>query len=541
MNKRIALSLIIILALVTTACHAQTKDFTPDNRPKLVVGIVVDQMRYEYIPRFWDKFGEGGFKRLVNSGYLFKNAHYNYFPTYTGPGHASVYTGTTPAHHGIVGNEWYSRSLRDDVYCVADTTVRMVGGTGEAGQMSPANLLSTTITDEVKKGIDGSKVIAVSIKDRASVLPGGHLADGAFWYNYDTGEFISSTWYMQNLPGWLQTFNDRDLPQQYSQQVWKTLLPIDEYTESNADDSPYEGAFEGESAPVFPHEMNGSLSRIITSPYGNILVKELAKAAVNGASLGADEATDFLAVSFSSTDYVGHRFGPNSIEVADTYLKLDKALADLLSFLDEKVGKGNYLVFLTADHGAVQNPGSLAARGLPGGYFNSDEAMDSLQIFLQNKYGEGEWVLEYENQQVYLNRDLIEKEGLYLELVELRVGQFLKQFEGVVTTNTGYNYATISYSGNLDATYQKGYHPKRSGDVYIQLKPGWLDSSRRTGTSHGSPYNYDTHVPLIFYGWHIPAGRSKEMVVIPQAAPTVAEMLNIQFPSAATTHLLEFK
>ncbi len=519
----------------------ENNSFTPNERPKLVVGIVIDQMRYEYLPRYWDKFGEGGFKRLVNNGYLFTNSHYNYFPTYTGPGHASIYTGTTPSVHGIVGNSWYNRILDENIYCVSDSTVRMVGGSGEEGRMSPEHLIGTTVTDELKKAIPEAKVIAVSIKDRAAVLPGGHLADGAFWYNYSSGNFITSTWYMQTLPSWLKAFNNKNLPQKYSQQVWKPLLPLNAYTESNIDSSPYESAFEGEDAPVFPHEMNGSLERIITSPFGNELVAELAKAAVKGTNLGEDEATDFLAVSFSSTDYVGHRFGPNSIEVEDTYLRLDNVIAGLLTFLDEQVGKGNYLLFLTSDHGAVQVPASLIDRHLPGGYFNSEMVVDSLRGYLKTQYGDENWIVEYENQQVYLNRELIKKKDIYLELLQVDVAQFLRRFDGVAATNTAYNFATIGYSEGLPETYQNGFYYGRSGDVYIQLKRGWLDSSYRKGTSHGSPYNYDTHVPLIFYGWRIPNGMTDNKTVIPQIAPTVAHMLHIQFPSGATNKLLEFK
>lgn len=531
----------ILLFLISSVGKAQNTSFNPADRPKLVVGVVIDQMRYEYLTRFWDKFGDGGFKRLVNQGHLFTNAHYNYFPTYTGPGHASIYTGTTPATHGIVGNEWYSRKIDQDLYCVADPNVRMVGGSGKAGRRSPRNLLSTTITDEVKKAVAGSKVYGISIKDRASILPAGHLADGAFWYNYDTGNFITSTWYMQRIPAWLKTFNDKNWPQQFSQKVWKSLLPIQEYTESNIDNSRYEAAFKGESGPVFPHSMGGSLSRIITSPYGNTLIAKLAKATVKGAGLGVDQQTDFLTVSFSSTDYVGHRFGPRSIEVADTYLRLDKTLAGLLTFLDQQVGKGNYLLFLTADHGAVQVPASLMDRNLPGGYFNSEVVIDSLKTFLHQRYGKGDWVIDYENQQVYLNHELIDKKGKYLELIQLRSAQFLKQFEGVSSTNTAYNYATVSYASGLDALYQNGFNYNRSGDVYIQLKPGWLDSSSHKGTSHGSPYNYDTHVPVIFYGWHIEPDVTDEKIVIPQIAPTIADMLNVQFPSGATTNLLDLE
>ncbi len=537
----IAIVSALLFYLPVTGFAQQNATFTPDDRPKLVVGIVIDQMRYEYLPRFWDKFSEGGFKRLVNDGYLFTNMHYNYFPTYTGPGHASVYTGATPSVHGIVGNSWFSRELGETMYCVSDSTVRTVGGSGAAGQMSPENLLSTTITDELIKAVPGAKVVSVSIKDRSAILPAGHLADGSFWYDYETGNFITSTWYRNSLPQWLQNFNRKNLPQQFSKQVWQPLLPLEEYTESNIDSSPYESAFEGEVAPVFPHEMSGSLSRIISSPYGNKLVAELAKAAVTGAGLGTNEATDFLAVSFSSTDYVGHRFGPNSIEVADIYLRLDRTIAALLTFLDEQVGQGNYLLFLTADHGAVNVPSSLIDKNLPGGYFSSEVAIDSLKGFLKKRYGDQDWILDYTNQQVYLNRGLINEEGLYLELVQLHSAQFLKQFEGVASTNTAYNYATVGYSEGLEEMYQKGFYYGRSGDVYIQLKPGWMDSFYRTGTSHGSPYNYDTHVPLIFYGWKVPQGKSDNKVVIPQIAPTLSDILHIQFPNGAVVDLLEFE
>lgn len=514
--------------------------YTPQNRPKLVIGIVVDQMRFEYISRFWNKFGDNGFKRLINNGYYFINAHYNYYLTKTGPGHATIFTGTTPSNHGIIGNHWYVRDLGEEIYVVADSTVQTVGATDDDGQMSPEHLLTTTVTDELKQAAKGSKVVAVSIKDRSAILPGGHLANGAFWYDYDTGNFITSTYYMNELPEWLQAFNKKNLPQKYSHQTWKPLLSIDNYTESHRDNSPYENAFD-DNAPVFPHPMDGSLSKIITSPYGNMLVKNMAEAAIKGAKLGKDQTTDFLTVSFSSTDYVGHRFGPNSIEVEDTYLRLDQRLADFLNFLDKHVGKGNYLLFLTADHGAVNVPASLVDSGMPGGYFDSAMAVDSLRGYLSQQYGKGNWILDYTYQQVYLNRKLIQKNNLRLKLVQQNVARFLIQFNGVATTYTAYDLKNIENSEGYPELFQNNYYYKRSGDVYVQLKSGWVDSSERTGTEHGSPYSYDTHVPLIFYGWQIPNGISNQKVVIPQIAPTVSDMLQIQQPSGATHDLLTFQ
>lgn len=537
--------LIVCMSLITFSSFAQDNFeqnvYLSDDNPKLVVGIVVDQIRYEYLPRFWNKYGDDGFKRLVNEGYSFTNHHYNYFPTYTGPGHAAVYTGTTPAVNGIVGNSWYDRSIGRDMYVVSDSTVQTVGGQGAVGRMSPANLLSTTVTDELKTVSPESKVIGVSIKDRGAVLPAGHLGDAAYWYDSKSGNFVTSSWYRDELPDWVRAFNKEGLAREFSKKTWETLLPIEEYTESNADDSPYEGVFSGESAPVFPHDMNGSVGRILSSPFGNTLVKELARHTIEGEQMGADDITDFLAVSFSSTDYVGHRFGPHSIEVQDTYLRLDRDLADLLSFLDDEVGKGKYIVFLTSDHGVVDVPAELMDRGLPGGYFDSKTAVDSLESYFRGKYGEGNWVEAYTNQQVYLNRDLLEREEISLKAMQDDAARYLQRFEGVRSVNTALNLLSEGYSEGIQAMYQNGFLYDRSGDVFIQLKPGWLDSSSRTGTSHGSPYNYDTHVPLIFYGWNIPHGVSQKKTVIPQIAPTVSTLLNINFPNGSEAEVLTFE
>lgn len=529
---------VFLLLSVSDGVAQQTLKNTP---PALVVGIVVDQMRYEYLPRFWHNLGDDGFKKLVRQGYSFTNTHYNYFPTYTGPGHASIYTGTTPSINGIVGNSWYERRNEAGMYVVSDTAMTTVGGKGGVGKMSPANLMSTTVTDELKNALPDSKVISVSIKDRGAVLPGGHLADGAYWYDDETGDFVTSTWYRKKLPGWVKDFNTRNLADQYSQRVWTTLLDSTAYSMSNKDNRPFEGTFAGEKAPVFPHRMDTSLARIKTSPFGNTLVKEMAEAAVKGASLGADTTTDFLAISFSSTDYIGHRYGPNSLEVADTYVRLDRDLSALLNFLDKKVGRGNYLLFLTADHGVVDVPASLNKRGLPGGMFDSETAVDSLEHYLATKYGNESWIEAYRNQQVYLNHTLIKEEGVSLVEMQEAAARFLLQFQGVASTNTAHNLETEGYSDGIQAMYQNGHYPKRSGDVYIQLAPGWLDTSYPVGTSHGSPYSYDTHVPLLFYGWSIPQGRSNQKSVIPQIAPTISNMLQIGFPSGSQKKVLQFK
>ena len=521
------------------------ESFDPDDRPELVVGIVVDQMRYEYLTQYWDHFGDNGFKRLVNKGYNFANTHFNYFPTYTGPGHAAVYTGATPSVNGIVGNSWFDRELDRNMYVVEDSSVATVGGAGEVGQMSPKNLTSTTFTDELKGSSSKSKVVAVSLKDRGAVLAAGHVGDMAFWYDSDEGNFVSSSWYLDELPGWVADFNAEGDARSYSDQRWETLLPIDQYTASNPDDSPYEGAFSWEEKPVFPHELGkaegDSYWTVQSSPFGNTLVKDFAKAAIDGEELGQDAATDVLAISFSSTDYIGHQFGPHSIELQDIYLRLDRDLADLFEKLDESVGQGNYLVFLTSDHGVVDVPAELKDRGLPGGYFEVDQAAGALTKFLRDKYGKGDWIRALANQQVYLNRELITEEGISLKEIQNEVADFLLQFEGVLSTNTANNFMNERYGSGLQAMYQRGFQYGRSGDVFLQLKPGWLISSYDTGTSHGSPYNYDTHVPMLLYGWGIPHGVTYQKTEITQLAPLLSGMLQIPLPSGTEAKPLEFK
>lgn len=524
----------------TGIAQSNKQEYSAAKQPKLVVGIVVDQMRYDYIPLYWDKFEDGGFKRLVTKGYSYNNNHFNYVPTYTGPGHAAVYTGTTPAKNGIVGNSWYDRSAGKSMYVTSDSETQPVGTDAGMGKMSPKNLLSTTVTDELKNESPKSKVIGISIKDRGAILPAGHQADGVYWYEDDTGRFVSSSWYVDKLPEWIKEFNKEGLAKKYSNKSWKPLLAMDQYTESNADDTPYEGAFDGEEKPVFPHNMDSSTDRIQSSPFGNTLTKELAKSAIDGESMGADNHTDFLAVSFSSTDYVGHQFGPHSVEVEDTYLRLDRDLNDLLSYLDQKVGEGSYVVMLTADHGAVEVPSELMDKGLPGGYFDSDHVVKKLDDYLTKTYGQKEWIEDYKNQQIYLNRDLISEQEHSLKEMQKDAAHYLLQFEGVKSTNTAYNFQYENYSHNQQAMYQRGFLYARSGDVYIQLKSGWLDSSYKTGTSHGSPYNYDTHVPLLFYGWNVPQGSSSKHTAIPQIAPTISNMLNIPMPSASRARVLQF-
>ena len=299
------------------------------SRPKLVVGMVIDQMRWDYLYRYYNRYSSGGFKRLLNEGFSAENTFIPYTPTYTACGHASIYTGSVPAINGIVGNDWYDRDLNRNMYCAEDTSVSTVGSNTTAGKMSPKNLLVTTITDELRLATNfKSKVIGISLKDRGSIMPAGHSANAAYWYDGGTGDWITSTHYMSKLPTWLEDCNKIKLANKFYDKNWNTLYPIDTYTQSTIDNKAYEGKARGEESPSFPHPLKLYIGKnydmIRSTPYGNTITLDLAKLAILSEDLGKGSATDFLAVSCSSTDYVGHQYGPNSIEAEDTYLRLDK-------------------------------------------------------------------------------------------------------------------------------------------------------------------------------------------------------------------------
>jgi predicted AlkP superfamily pyrophosphatase or phosphodiesterase len=533
-----------LFALSASNLGAQTKTASNETanaaHPKLIVGIVVDQMRYDYLYRFSSKFGNDGFKRLMNEGFNCRNTNYNYTPTYTGPGHASIYTGTTPCAHGVIANDWYDRTIKHSLYCTEDHTVTTVGAKGKAGEMSPRNMLATTITDEVHiASMLHSKVIGVALKDRGAILPAGHTANAAYWYDA-SGAWITSTFYMNALPDWVVKFNEKKLAEKYLSKDWNTLLPIDQYTEATADNNAYETPAKGEAAPVFPHLLpsllttNGSLDIIRGTPFGNSLTKDFAIETIREEHLGKGPATDFLTVSFSSTDYVGHAYGPHSIELEDTYLRLDKDLAELLKYLDTELGKENVLLFLTADHAVVDVPRLLTDMKIPAGTYDHNFALDSLNKYLTKKYN-ADLLQDYSNQMIYLDKKEIAKQKLEEDKIEQDVSEFMLRFNGVSSTVAANALKKGSFNtDDIRSLLQNGYQPKRSGDVMIILQPGWIDSESQTGTTHGSGYSYDTHVPLLWYGWNIKHGSTAELIRPIDIAPTIALMLNIPFPDAST-------
>ena len=527
-----------ILILMAAFCGSIAAQSTP-KKPKLIVGIVVDQMRQDYLYKYADRYSEDGFKRLINEGFMMKNGHYNYIPTYTGPGHASVYTGTTPATHGIISNNWYVKSTGESIYCAGDSTVTNVGGTPGNGQISPRNLLTTTITDELRFASNKrSKVVGIAIKDRGASLPAGHLGD-AYWFDSENGDFMTSTYYHDELPAWVKAFNAKKLPDSYLNQSWETLYPIDTYTQSIADDNPFEASFSGKELSTFPYnlaelrEQNGGPGLIAATPFGNSLTLDFAIAAIEGENLGKGKETDFLAMSFSSPDYIGHRFGPASIEVEDNYLRLDRDMATLLEYLDKTIGEGEYLIFLTSDHGVADVATYMESEKVPSGNLNVSYIRSQLIGYMIAVYGEGDWILNVSNEQVFLNEKLARDQKLDLGKIEDELALFLLRFRGIKEVYTATTMKTAAFEEGRAHSLQNGYNHKSPGNLLLILEPGWLTGGAK-GTSHGTGFTYDTHVPIIFFGWNVKAGSSTRYSTITDIAPTLSMMLGIRLPNGST-------
>ena len=516
---------------------------TFSQKPKLIVGIVVDQMRWEYLYRFENDFGDYGFKRMISKGYQYTNAHYNYVPTYTGHGHASIYTGTSPNRHGIIGNTWYNKQESKYVYCVEDEQVIGLGSEGKEGKMSPRRLQATTITDELKLFTNfKSKVIGISIKDRGAILPAGHFADGAYWFS-KSGAMISSSFYRKRLPKWVKEFNKKKHYFALVNNGWHSFLDKKEYQESRADDSPYESKFGNKEKPIFPYDLKSMMEKdgpsvIKSTPFGNDFLMEFAKTAIKEEQMGKNHHTDFLALSFSSTDYIGHIFGPYSKEIQDTYIRLDHTLADFLRFLDAAVGKGEYLVFLTADHAVAPNAHYLKEKGFEVDFFNPKEFDESLKRFSIEQFGSNV-IKNYSNLNIFLNHREIANKKLSTSSVINKIKSFVLKHRGVKRVFTEDQLVKSNCANQLAISFFLGYDPKQNGEIVFSLNPGWIEYSYETGTTHGSAYSYDTHVPLLWYGGAIKPGFSTRKVSITEIAPTLSQLLKISMPNATKGIILD--
>lgn len=505
---------------------------------KLIIGIVIDQMRYDYLTKFADRYGKEGFNRILKDGFSLENAHYNYIPTYTAVGHSSIYTGTTPSEHGIISNDWYDKFLKKSIYCVDDATYKTVGNNGNYGQKSPKRLFTSTITDQLHLAQNmRGKTIGISIKDRSAILPAGHTANAAYWYDGDDNNtWITSTFYMNELPKWVQEFNADNKADEYLNTSWETLYDIKSYTNSRVDDNIFEEKLNGQKAPTFPKKLkelrvkNGNFDLIKTVPAGNTFTADFAKAAIIGEKLGKSEYTDFLTLSFSSTDYIGHKYGVSAIETEDTYLRLDKDLADFFQFLDKQVGKNNYTLFLTADHAAVHAPSYLQSLKIPAHYLNMTNFKKFVLKTTKKYFNSIELIENISNYQIFLNKEKLENLGLDVNTVAQKLADEVVNYPEIYKAVTARTLQTAHFSSGILNALQNGYNQKLSGDVLMIPNPATLIRGRK-GTSHGSGYSYDTHVPVIFYGKGINQGSSSKRYNITDIAPTIANLLKIEAPN----------
>ncbi|MEI8060504.1 MAG: alkaline phosphatase family protein, partial [Ferruginibacter sp.] len=443
-------------------------------------------------------------------------------------------TGSVPAINGIVGNNWFDKAANKFVYCTDDSTVNTVGNKGNAGKMSPANLWTTTITDELRLSNNfKSKVIGIALKDRGAILPAGHSANAAYWY--DSGKWITSSHYMTDLPDWVSKFNEKDLPGKYMGQDWNTLLKIERYDLSSDHEKAFENPIKGEKSIDFPHKLStisagDKYEAFRTTPSANTFTFDFAKAAIENEALGTNTVTDFLAVSISATDYVGHSFGPNSIEIEDTYLRLDKDIENFLNYLDTKIGHGNYTLFLSADHGVAHIPAFLEAHKIPGGTFDATDLLKELNKKVEEKLGVKNALKTLMNYQVYLNDNNILDQNKSLAEVKQLVVTALKEKNYIINAFELDKIVEASLPVSLREIMVNGYNPKRSGDIEFTLKSGYFDGGSK-GTTHGVWNPYDAHIPCLFYGWGIVPGKTNRETYMTDIAATLAAMLKIQMPS----------
>ena len=536
MNKLKNIPLLILLVFM--GCNTPIQP----SKPKLVVGIVVDQMRMDYLTRFEKHFGNDGFQRFYNQGFVAKNHHFDYAQTKTAPGHASISTGTPPAIHGIIANDWFDKTSGTAQYCVDDASYQSVGTATNTGKKAPTQLMVSTFSDENRLATQlRGKAIGISIKDRSAILSIGHAANGAYWFSGKAdGNFVSSTFYMDTLPRWATTFNQSRSVDKYLT-TWNTYYPKETYTESGPDNTPYERIPNGKESATFPYDLADLAQKkygydiLKETPFGNSLITDFALAALQGEALGTDSHADVLMISYSSTDYVGHAFGVNSKEVQDTYVRLDLDLARLFRALDKQVGRKNYTVFLTSDHGVAHVPQYLMDKNIPAGYFHKKQFVKKIKEYSFSLFGTDDIIRNISNNEIFLNHKELVAKNLNLNQVKSSLVSFSTSFNGIAVAYDADELMKMNKSNAIVERLQRGHHPKRSGDIVFVLEPGFISHGEygKKGTTHGSAYIYDTHVPLMLFGSGVRKGDTFKRTNITDIAPTVCAILGVSNPTGA--------
>ena len=536
-NRIIFAVLFFKLVAIPGSSGAQT------SRPKLVVGIVVDQFRYDYLERFADLFGEDGFQRLMREGAVFPDSQYLHSVTVTAPGHAAFMSGSVPSQNGIISNEWFDRAQRKAVTSVSDDAVQPVGSSGGTGA-SPHRLVGSTLGDELKLSNGGeSRVIGISMKDRGAILSAGHHPDGAYWFDDLSGQFMTSTYYMKQLSGWAADFNSKHPADVYFGRTWTRLRPESDYVRSGRDDSPYE---QPGGKRVFPYTIDGGATKpspafynqLLASPFSNDLLLAFAKAAIKGEDLGNHAATDLLIISFSCNDLIGHAYGPYSHEVEDVTLRTDKVFADLFHYLDEKFGRDGYVVAFTADHGAAPSPEQAQQMGLGGGRYSESEAADVITKALVKRFGDETWVLAHNNENIYLDWDAAARRKVPISDLAHEAAKAALTLSQIAAAFTEDDLKMNRVGPDaISQRVVRNYFAGRTGDVFLVPKPYYVSSDKTTG--HGTPYSYDTNVPVILWGPFFAPGRYASVASPADIAPTLAFILHVTRPSVAVGRILK--
>lgn len=537
-----AFMLIVAMLLLTQISQAQTKAVA---KPKVVIGIVIDQMRWDYLYKFQHLYGENGFKRLLNNGYSCQNTMVNYLPSLTAPGHSSIYTGSVPSIHGIAGNEFIENSDGLAHASCEDKSVNLIGS-DKKGSSSPKNLFVTTIGDELRLSTNmKSRVFSVAIKDRGSILPGGHLANAAYWYDDDQGSFVTSTYYMNALPDWLVRFNKENSDEDLIKYGWN-LKPGD-YSLCTKDQTEYEESLIKGKPPVFPYDFSSmdATSRndvFCKTPFGNTYTIMMARALIQGEKVGKGPHTDMLCISFSSVDELAHQYGLNSVEMQDMIVKLDGDIAGFLSYLDAEYGAGNYLMFLTADHGGSHNQKFLTDLNVPAGVLSKTTVKD-LNSMLKDKFGQDSLVIGFTNYyQVFLNNPLLAKGTVSRPAVRQAIIDWFLEKPEVMYAFDLYNINSANLPTKIKDMVLNGYNRRRGGDVQVILNPAWYEFKGKTkGNTHGTWSPADTHIPLIFYGWNIKKGETTVECYTTDIAPTISALLRIQMPNGCIGKPIQLK
>ncbi len=532
-NKKIIISLIFV-----SLFFSKTILCAEHEKPKLVIGIVVEQLRYEMINRYYDVLCEDGIKRLINEGAFYNQAYYNYVLTTSGAGSATIVSGVTPNVHGIISDNWYNDLEEKEISCIEGSRIKYINGKVSFGNFSPKNLLTSTIGDEIKLAYnDSSKVISIGMNPINSVISGGRAADYAFWFEDDNGEWVTGNYYTDSLPKWVEKFNNKRFQDIYINRSWTSFFPLDNYDVSLNDNSEFEFGF-SHYRKTFPYELSFLKSRssdykyIKYTPFGNTYTKDFATTTIIEEELGKDEYTDFLSVNFSANSYLGKYFGPRSVETEDMFVRLDRDIAHFLKFIDDNIGKENVVIYFTSDHGVAEVPDYLKWKKINSGIFNGEKAMSLLDSYLQILYGEGKWINEYCSKQIYLNRKQIDKSNISRREVQEKVVDFMTQFNGVANALSASTLQTTNFNSGVFKLMQNSFNQKRSGDVIINLESGWIERANKLSTS-GSGYNYDRHVPLIWYGWKVKNKSIDATVDMTDIAPTISWILGISNPNAA--------